>query len=215
MKFLIQSKMLLKIKQILTLFIVILCISITFPSASLAEEEAYFAGGCFWCLEHDFEDVKGVLSVESGYSGGEKINPTYEDHQGYQEAISIKYDPQIISYEELLRVYWRNIDPLDDQGQFCDKGNSYKAKIFTVDIEQEKMAQMSKKNAANELNDLIVSMQVVIEPLKRFWLAEEYHQDYAQRNPLKYKFYRFSCGRDSRLLEIWNNKAGSMLPWDS
>ena len=202
------------LKRFSLLACTILFVNIIFiDNVSALTEEAYFAGGCFWCLEHDFEEIQGVISVESGYSGGTNLNPTYEDHEGHQEAISINYNPKVVSYEELLRAYWRNIDPLDGKGQFCDRGISYIPKIFTLTPDQNELAKMSKEYASRELNQSLTSIKVDIEPFKRFWQAEDYHQNFAKNNSLKYNFYRFSCGRDLRLEEIWNNKARKMLPW--
>ena len=177
---------------------------IVFPLQVFAEsEEAIFAGGCFWCLEHDLEKLDGVLSAESGYSGGELTNPTYENHSGHKEVVKVIFDSDIISYIDLLKQYWVNIDPFDDKGQFCDRGDSYKPLIFTSNQEQESDAIESRKNISTVLNVPLDQIKVDIIDSKVFWIAENYHQDFADKNPLKYNFYRTSCGRDNRLKKVW------------
>ena len=166
-------------------------------------EEAIFAGGCFWCLEHDLEKLDGVLAAESGYSGGDMINPTYENHNGHQEVVKVSFDSDIISYKDLLKQYWYNIDPFDDKGQFCDRGDSYRPVIFTSNQEQERAAKESQKNISAGLNIPLDKLKVEIIDSKIFWIAENYHQDFADKNPLKYNFYRTSCGRDNRLKKVW------------
>lgn len=166
-------------------------------------EEAIFAGGCFWCLEHDLEKLDGVISAESGYSGGDLTNPTYENHTGHQEVVRVSFDPTIISYKDLLQQYWLNIDPFDDKGQFCDRGNSYKPVIFISNKEQESDAKDSKEKISAGLNIPSDQLKVDIIDSKAFWIAEKYHQDFAAKNPLKYNFYRTSCGRDNRLKKVW------------
>ena len=194
-------------KKILRMTIVIcmlLQLLIVFPlRVSADSEEAIFAGGCFWCLEHDLEKIDGVFSAESGYSGGDLINPTYENHSGHQEAVKISFDSNIISYKELLNQYWLNIDPFDNKGQFCDRGDSYKPIIFTSNQEQERAAKESQKNIAVGLDIPLDQLKVEIIDSKSFWIAEDYHQDFADKNPLKYNFYRTSCGRDNRLKKVW------------
>ena len=202
-----------KLKSYLLIFIFIF-IFIFSPLKTYAyEENAVFAGGCFWCLEHDLENIPGVISVESGYSGGDKGYPTYPNHTGHREVISIKYESKTISYKELLRKYWRNIDPFDKEGQFCDKGDSYRAAIYFGNEEQKDLAFKSLDKASKELNVPLDSISVEILPLKEFWIAERYHQDFAINNELKYSFYRFTCGRDNRLKEVWGKKAGEMNRW--
>ena len=179
---------------------------IVFPlRVSADSEEAIFAGGCFWCLEHDLEKIDGVFSAESGYSGGDLINPTYENHSGHQEAVKISFDSNIISYKELLNQYWLNIDPFDNKGQFCDRGDSYKPVIFTSNEEQKREAKDSQKNISQGLNIPLDQLKVDVIDSKPFWIAEDYHQDFADKNPLKYNFYRASCGRDNRLKKVWGN----------
>ncbi len=173
---------------------------------------AIFAGGCFWCMEPPFDKLEGVISTVSGYTGGHTDNPTYKqvssNTTGHYEALQVTYDASKISYESLLNVFWHNIDPLDAKGQFCDKGESYRTAIFFNSDEQKKKAQSSKNILADSqyFND---NIETVIEEASRFYPAEEYHQDYYQKNPLKYKYYRFACGRDARLEELWKDLAGA------
>jgi peptide-methionine (S)-S-oxide reductase len=182
-------------------------------------EEAVLAGGCFWCLEHDLEKLPGVLDAESGYSGGSLRNPTYRQVSaggtGHQEAVRVRFDPSKISYPTLLRAYWRNVDALDGGGQFCDRGSSYRPVIFTSGKEQQQQAKASLQAAAKELNQPASSIRVQIKPLERFWPAEGYHQDYAELNSVKYRYYRWACGRDRRLDQLWGSKARSRAPWVS
>tara|TARA_B100001250_G_scaffold281851_1_gene244098 strand:+ start:1625 stop:2236 length:612 start_codon:yes stop_codon:yes gene_type:complete len=166
-------------------------------------QEAIFAGGCFWCLEHDLEKIDGVISAESGYSGGDILNPTYANHTGHQEVVKVSFNSDIISYKDLLMSYWINIDPFDNNGQFCDRGSSYKPIIFTSNEEQEREAEAIQKNISKGLNIPLDQLKVEIVASKTFWIAEKYHQDFAVRNPLKYNFYRTSCGRDKRLNNVW------------
>ena len=193
-----------KILRIVILFSMLLQVLVASPVTAFAEsEEAIFAGGCFWCLEHDLEKLDGVLSAESGYSGGDLINPTYQNHTGHQEVVKVIFDPEVISYKELLKQYWVNIDPFDDKGQFCDRGDSYKPVIFTSNQDQESEAKDSQENISVALNISTDQLKVNIVDSKDFWIAENYHQDFAIKNPLKYNFYRTSCGRDNRLKKIW------------
>ena len=176
----------------------------TFPVKAFAEsQEAIFAGGCFWCLEHDLETLNGVISVESGYSGGDIANPTYQNHSGHQEVVKVVFKSDILSYEDLLNNYWINIDPFDNNGQFCDRGDSYKPIIFTSNQEQKIEAKQSQESIALALNVPVDKLKVEILDSKTFWIAEKYHQDYAVNNSLRYKFYRKTCGRDNRLNEVW------------
>ena len=194
-------------KKILRMSIVIcilLQLLIVLPLRVYADSEvAIFAGGCFWCLEHDLEKIDGVFSAESGYSGGELINPSYENHSGHQEVVKVSFDSDVISYKDLLKHYWFNIDPFDNKGQFCDRGESYKPVIFTSSKEQELAAKESQKNISVGLNVPLDQLKVDIIDSKAFWIAENYHQDFADKNPLKYNFYRTSCGRDNRLKKVW------------
>jgi peptide-methionine (S)-S-oxide reductase len=167
---------------------------------------AVFAGGCFWCMEAPFDALPGVITTISGYTGGHTENPTYKEvsngKTGHLEAMQVTYDPIKVSYEKLLEVFWHNIDPFDDDGQFCDKGDQYKAAIFYQDATQKQLAETSKTEVTKKLsNQHIVT---TIKPAGKFFPAEEYHQDYYLKNPLRYKYYRFTCGRDQRLSKIWD-----------
>ena len=193
-----------KILRRIIVFSMLLQLLIAFPVEVFAEsEEAIFAGGCFWCLEHDLEGLDGVVSAESGYSGGDLINPTYDNHNGHQEVVKVSFNPEVISYKDLLKQYWVNIDPFDDKGQFCDRGDSYKPVIFVSNKDQESIAKESKQSISAELNTPLDQLKVDIIDSKPFWIAENYHQDFAVKNPLKYNFYRKSCGRDNRLKKVW------------
>jgi peptide-methionine (S)-S-oxide reductase len=193
-----------KIFRRLIVFSILLQLLIACPLQAFSEsEEAIFAGGCFWCLEHDLEKLDGVVSAESGYSGGDLINPTYQDHSGHQEVVKVIFDSDIISYKDLLKQYWVNIDPFDNNGQFCDRGDSYKPVIFTSNQEQKRDAKESQETISVGLNIPLEQLKVDIVESKVFWLAENYHQDFAVKNPLKYNFYRTSCGRDNRLKKVW------------
>jgi peptide-methionine (S)-S-oxide reductase len=185
--------------------------------AQAAIDEAVLAGGCFWCLEHDLEGLAGVLDVESGYSGGKLANPSYRqvssETTGHQESVRVRFDNTQIRYDALLRAYWRNIDPFDGKGQFCDKGDSYRPVIFTTNANQAVEARNSLLAAARELGKPASSIKVSIKPLTRFWPAEQYHQNYAKRNGLRYSYYRFACGRDRRLDAVWGGRARSSDRW--
>jgi peptide-methionine (S)-S-oxide reductase len=168
--------------------------------------QAIFAGGCFWCMEPPYDKLDGVISTTSGYSGGSQANANYHDvssgDTGHYEVVRVEYDPAKVSYKNLLDVFWRNIDPLDAEGQFCDKGLQYRAAIFYGNDEEKRLAEASKAelDASKRLKAPIVTE---ILPTKTFYTAEDYHQDYYTKNPLKYKFYRFNCRRDARLDEVW------------
>jgi peptide-methionine (S)-S-oxide reductase len=185
--------------------------------ALAATEEAVLAGGCFWCLEHDLEGLPGVLEVESGYSGGKLAKPTYRQVSaggtGHQEVVRVRFDATKLRYDALLRAYWRNVDPFDGGGQFCDRGESYKPVIFTTNANQAVEARNSLVAAARELGRPTSALKVNIRPLARFWPAEDYHQNYARRNGLQYKYYRWSCGRDRRLDQVWGKRARSGERW--
>ncbi|EAR19818.1 peptide-methionine (S)-S-oxide reductase MsrA [Synechococcus sp. W2B2] len=188
-------------------------------SVFAAVENAVLAGGCFWCLESDLEKLPGVLSVESGYSGGTVARPTYRqvtsETTGHQEVVEVRFDPAKISYPRLLQSYWRNVDPFDGGGQFCDRGDSYRPVIFINSEAQAQSARASRAAVARELGVPESKLKVEIKPLKTFWPAESYHQNYAKTNTLRYRFYRFSCGRDRRLDEVWGSKARSGGPWST
>ena len=182
------------------------------PVYTLAEE-VILAGGCFWCLEHDLESLDGIHSVKSGYSGGDLQNPTYENHFGHQEVVLVDYDSKSVSLPEILRLYLRNVDPLDGEGQFCDRGDSYRPVIFFNDSKEENEAKSALVNASKELGVPLEKIYVELKSNNQFWLAEDYHQNFADRNELKYKFYRFSCGRDQKLDNVWGYKARSLDLW--
>ena len=167
---------------------------------------AIFAGGCFWCMEPPFDKLDGVVATTSGYTGGTTVNPRYEDvgagRTGHYEAVRVDYDPAKVSYATLLETFWRNIDPLDPQGQFCDKGPMYRSVIFPVDEAQRAAAEASKA-ALEKSGKLPGKVVTQILPASPFYAAEDYHQDYYKKNNLKYTYYRWSCGRDRRLEQLW------------
>ena len=175
--------------------------------------ELILGGGCFWCLEHDLESLKGVNYVESGYSGGSLQNPNYENHDGHQEVVLVNYDSNLVNLSEILRLYLRNIDPLDGKGQFCDRGDSYRPVIFFKDAIEESDAKSALISASHELVVPSEKIPVELQSKGQFRLAEEYHQNFAERNELKYKFYRFSCGRDQKLDKLWGENARSTNIW--
>ena len=168
---------------------------------------ATFAGGCFWCVEADFDKVDGVVSTISGYTGGTVANPTYEavgrGGTGHTEAVEIVYDPAKVTYEKLLDVFWHNHDPLAKNRQFCDRGDQYRPAIFYHNEEQRRLAEQTKAMHQARFKQPIQTEIVKAGP---FYKAEEYHQDYYVRNPIRYQFYRFNCGRDARLEELWGKK---------
>ena len=178
------------------------------PAGKAGERQAaVFAGGCFWCTEADFEKLPGVISAVSGYTGGHLPNPTYErvtrDDTGHYEAVRIVYDPKRIGYAQLLRHYFRTVDPLDPSGQFCDRGSSYRTAIFVRNGAERALAEAEKARVAALLGKRIVTPVLAAAT---FYPAEKYHQDYYKRNPVRYKFYRYSCGRDARLKAVWNGR---------
>ena len=163
---------------------------------------AIFAGGCFWCMESDYEAQTGVTGVVSGFTGGTLPNPTYSgNHQGHFEAVEVTYDPAIVDYAELLDVFWKNVDPFDNQGQFCDKGPSYRSAIFPDSESEKVLAEQSKAKVAARFSGQTVYTE--IRDRGQFWPVEEYHQDYYLKNPVRYKYYRWNCGRDQRLEQLW------------
>jgi peptide-methionine (S)-S-oxide reductase len=170
------------------------------------EARATFAGGCFWCMEPPFDKLDGVISTTSGYAGGHVVNPTYKEVSaggtGHAEVVQVLYDPERVSYQELLEVFWHNVDPLDPGGQFCDRGAEYRTAIFFHDQEQRRLAEASKRELeqSGRFQRPIVTQ---IMPLPAFYAAEDYHQDYYIKNPLRYRYYRTACGRDARLRELW------------
>lgn len=169
---------------------------------------AIFAGGCFWCMEAPFDKLDGVASTTSGYTGGHEENPTYREVSaggtGHVEAVRIVYDPGKVSYERLLEVFWRNIDPTDDTGQFCDHGPQYRSAIFYLDEGQKRLAEKSKREL-EESGRITEPIATEIRAAGKFYPAEDYHQDYYRKNPVRYKFYRYNCGRDKRLRELWGS----------
>ncbi len=174
------------------------------PAAQPATAHATFAGGCFWCMVHPFDQLPGVIKVTSGYTGGSKAKPTYEQVSsgttGHAEAVDVVYDPSKIGYEKLLDVFWHNVDPFAKNYQFCDHGTQYRSAIFVHDDTQKRLAEASKAEIQKRFKQPI---QTGIDPASTFWPAEEYHQDYYKKSALSYRFYRASCGRDHRLEEIW------------
>jgi peptide-methionine (S)-S-oxide reductase len=188
-----------------------LLLVITVPTArSEPQAMATFAGGCFWCMQPPFDRLDGVISTTVGYTGGHTKNPTYEEVEsggtGHAEAIQITYDPKKISYATLLDVFWHNIDPLTPNGQFCDLGTQYRSAVFYHNDEQKRLADESKKamEASGRFQKPIVTE---IVPASEFYPAEDYHQEYYRKNPIRYHYYRYRCGRDQRLEELWG-KAG-------
>jgi peptide-methionine (S)-S-oxide reductase len=181
------------------------------PAAAGQRAVATFAGGCFWCVEADFDKVKGVISTTSGYIGGHTPNPTYTQvsggRTGHAEAVEIVYDPTVVSFEKLLRHFWRNIDPLAKDRQFCDAGSEYRSAIFVHADEQRRLAEASKKEI-EQSGRFKGPIQTQIVQATQFYKAEDYHQDYYLKNATKYKFYRFNCGRDRRLEELWGTDRG-------
>jgi peptide-methionine (S)-S-oxide reductase len=170
---------------------------------------ATFAGGCFWCMEPPFEKIPGVASVTSGYTGGQKVNPSYEEVSaggtGHAESVDIVYDPAKVTYAQLLDVFWHNVDPTQGDGQFCDHGHQYRTAIFYHDAEQKRLAEESKEKVQARLQKPVVTEIVAAS---RFYPAEEYHQDFYKKNPVRYYTYRSGCGRDRRLKEVWGADAG-------
>jgi len=173
-------------------------------NAMAEEQKATFAGGCFWCMQSPFDKTEGVLKTIVGYTGGKKYKPTYEEVSsgitGHTESIEVIYNPDVVSYEKLLDIFWHNIDPLDGRGQFCDKGEQYRSAIFYQNDEQKIAALESKKQIEEKLGPVATSITAATE----FFPAEDYHQDYYKKNPIRYKYYRFGCGRDKRLEKIWS-----------
>ena len=182
----------------------------TAPPVPKGADIAIFAGGCFWCVESDFDQVPGVLETVSGYTGGSVKNPTYNTvtagGSGHREAVRIVFDPKKVSYANLIEIFWRSVDPTDDGGQFCDRGESYKTAIFVTSAEQRRIAEDSKR----KLGKSGIPKQPVVTPIVRagaFYPAEDYHQNYYKKNPIRYNLYRYGCGRDSRIKEVWGKQA--------
>lgn len=195
-----------------------LALTMTAAGATAGNDDAagtaVFAGGCFWCMEGPFDALDGVLSTTSGYAGGSKKDATYQrsssGRSGHREVLQIKYDPARVSYADLLEVFWHNIDPYDARGQFCDKGPQYTSAVIALSDEQFRLASESKAalvaqiEAAGKSGDVIATE---ILPFAQFYPAEDYHQDYYKKNPIRYKVYRWNCGRDARLAAIWGEAA--------
>jgi peptide-methionine (S)-S-oxide reductase len=177
------------------------------PKADAGLARATFAGGCFWCMEPPFDKLEGVVSTTSGYTGGQVVRPSYEDvsmgRTGHTEAVQVVYDPARVSYEKLLEVFWRNVDPFDARGQFCDKGSQYRPAIFVHDAEQQRLAEESLRAVQARFADRKEKVVVPVVAAVAFYPAEDYHQDYYQKNPARYRLYRFGCGRDGRLEQVW------------
>ncbi|MEO8011178.1 MAG: peptide-methionine (S)-S-oxide reductase MsrA [Dokdonella sp.] len=182
----------------------------TARTAGVGTATAIFAGGCFWCMEPPYDVLTGVISTTSGYTAGSTVNPSYQQVSsggtGHTEAVQVVYDPAKVSYSMLLDVFWRNIDPVAVNRQFCDVGDMYRSGIYPVDDEQLRLAQASKKTL-QESGRFPVGIATEIEPASTFYPAEDYHQDYYVKNPVRYKFYRYNCGRDQRLQEVWGQPA--------
>ncbi len=192
---------------IATLLILPLMVTQVSTASQSHLEKATFAGGCFWCMTPPFEKLNGVNEVLSGYTGGNGPNPTYEDYaeKGHIEVVQITYDPSKISYSELLNVFWRQIDPTDTGGQFCDRGPQYRSAIFYENNEQKRLAEKSKEalEKSGRFHEPIVTELI---KTSTFYMAEDYHQDYYKKNPIRYKFYRYNCGRDRYLEKIWGKE---------
>jgi peptide-methionine (S)-S-oxide reductase len=175
-----------------------------------AQALATFAGGCFWCMEPPYDELEGVLATTSGYIGGSTADPTYQEVSaggtGHAEAVQVTYDPAKVSYQELLEVFWVNVDPLDAGGQFCDRGDQYRTGIFVHDDEQRRLAEASKQ-ALVDSGRFEQPIVTEIVAAGSFYPAEDYHQDYYEKNPLRYNFYRWNCGRDARLEQLWGAEA--------
>jgi peptide-methionine (S)-S-oxide reductase len=181
--------------------------SLAEPSSPIANPStAIFAGGCFWCMEKPFDELPGVIATTSGYTGGTKVNPTYREvssgNTGHAEAVQVTYDPKQVTYDKLLSVFWKNIDPLDAQGQFCDKGSQYRSAIFYADNTQKQLAETSKTEIQTT-KKFTQPIATEVTQASTFYPAEDYHQNYYKTNAVKYKFYRYSCGRDQRLNAVW------------
>jgi peptide-methionine (S)-S-oxide reductase len=197
-----------------TLTTLILCLAFAIPAAHAEPRyaTATFAGGCFWCMEPPFDNLDGVISTTSGYTGGNLDNPTYQQVSaggtGHAEAVRIVYDPDRVDYARLLEVFWRNIDPTRADGQFCDGGTQYRSAVFYHDDMQRRLAEQSRER----INGTRTFAQPVVTEIVKageFYPAETYHQDYYLKNPLRYKYYRFACGRDARLEELWGKASAS------
>ncbi|MFT7127913.1 MAG: peptide-methionine (S)-S-oxide reductase [Gammaproteobacteria bacterium] len=195
-----------KITRSILLFMTLLTVAV-----SASADKAVFAGGCFWCVESDFEKLNGVSEAVSGFTGGALKNPTYNgNHAGHYEAVEIEYDPKVISYKELLDHFWINIDPFDARGQFCDKGHSYLSAIFVGNDAEKALAEKSLKDVEMQFpNERVVTPILAASTFYPIKGKESFHQNYYKTNSVRYKYYRWNCGRDQRLEEIWGEKASS------
>ena len=196
------------------IILTVIAVSFIAHAASAQQlEKTIFAGGCFWCVESDFDKVPGVVSTVSGYTGGKTNDPTYRQvtagDTGHYEAVEITYDPAKVSYEMLLAAFWRSVDPTDAGGQFCDRGQSYATAVFVANDKERALAEASKKDAQKLLDKPIVTPILAAAP---FYEAEDYHQDYYKNNPLRYRYYRFSCGRNRTVKELWGEHAYEGIP---
>jgi peptide-methionine (S)-S-oxide reductase len=180
------------------------------PAGAAGQTQATFAGGCFWCMEHPFDEIPGVLDTTSGYTGGTVANPSYyqvsNGDTGHVEAVQVTYDPEQVSYETLLETFWHNVDPLDEGGQFCDRGSQYQSAIFYHSDEQQEAA-IAAKQALDDTQQFDRPIVTPIVPAATFYAAEDYHQNYYQTHPVRYRIYRFGCGRDQRLTKLWGSEA--------
>jgi|SRR5438128_1662509 len=185
--------------------LILLMLFLALPAVAQTAK-ATFAAGCFWCTESDLQRVPGVITVVSGYTGGHVKNASYEQVSaggtGHRESVEVTYDPKKLTYEKLLDAFWHDVDPFDDEGQFCDKGSQYRSAIFYHDAQQKAAAEASKVALEKRFGRKIVTD---ILPAGPFYIAEDYHQDYAKKNPVRYHFYRFNCGRDQRLEAVWGS----------
>ncbi|PXX97307.1 peptide-methionine (S)-S-oxide reductase MsrA [Halomonas sp. LBP4] len=195
-------------------WLALLTLPLGLAGPALAEEEtasAVFAGGCFWCMEEAFDPVEGVLSTTSGFSGGHVENPSYNQvvagGTGHTEVVEVEYDPEVVDYEALLHVFWRNIDPFAVDRQFCDAGDSYRSAIFPMNAEERALAEASRDALADRFDREIATE---INDFEAFYPAEEYHQGYYRKNPVRYRFYKSACRREERLNEIWGDEAGGV-----
>ena len=190
--------------------LIAILLAVAASGAARAEtlQTAIFAGGCFWCVEADFDKVPGVVDTLSGYTGGDVENPSYgqvsHGETGHYEAVRITFDAEVVTYPQLLHVFWRSVDPTDPQGQFCDRGSSYRTAVFVLDAEQAAQAEESRGQAQDRLGQEIVTPIVAA---RTFWPAEAYHQNFHATNPLRYSFYRKACGRDARVRQLWGADA--------
>lgn len=191
----------------------LLALGLAMGASAEQQAQATFAGGCFWCVEKAFDEVEGVTDTRSGYANGHVEDPSYEQVSaggtGHYEAVRVTYDSDRVGYRRLLEVYWANIDPLDDGGQFCDRGASYRSAIFYHDDRQRQLAQTSRQRLAERYEPGEIATSV--EPLESFYEAEDYHQDYYRKNPLSYRFYVWNCGRHNRLETLWGEAAAERL----